>query len=235
MPENDWSWIPSGSTLDSSPVKNLPPFMSNPKGGTGLPQGGGGWASGVDWGGVAGLAAPIIASFFGGSGPDISKPISEIQGNARALGQTGKDLTAQGMESLGPAQAYFAQLLSGNPADVMSATAPERRRVIDQYDTARRSAAQFTPRGGGQASTQQESRSREAGDLATLGADARRGAAGAAASIGLSETQAGLSAQERSTQQLAQMLEPLFKQQQQNQNSFLSTITGVAQLAAMFI
>ena len=236
--EQDWSWYPnaSGSSLDTLPAgRSLPSFPHLDSGPNPSLPSGGGFGSNVNWGNVAGLGAGVLGSLFaGGSGDNgqFGQAITEVQKNARDLGATGKGITAQGLQALGPAQKYFADLLSGNPADVMSATAPERRRVIDQYDTARRSAGQFTPRGGGQASSQQEARSREAGDLATLGADARRGAAGAASQLGLSELNAGVSAEEQATSQLASVLEPLFQQQQSNQKNMLSTVTGIAELAA---
>jgi hypothetical protein len=193
------------------------------------------WASNVNWGGVVGTGIPLVASLFAGNRPDVTPQINEVQSGARALGDQGRALAAQGQAALGPALQYYQSLLSGNPADVMAATAPDRRRVIDQYDTARRSSGQFTPRGGGQASTQQELRGQEAGLLATLGAQARQDAAGATANIGQNLLQGGIGAEQQSQQQLAQMIGPLFNQEKANSDSTLQTIAGIASLAAMFI
>lgn len=218
-------------TAGSPGTWNMP---SLPGAGTTI-QNPGSWASNVNWGGVAGTAIPLVASLFAGQQPSIAPQIGQIQGMAQQTNQQGAQMLAQGQTALGPALDYYKSLLSGNPADVMAATAPDRRRVIDQYDTARRSAGQFTPRGGGQASAQQVSRSMEAGDLATLGAQARSQAAAATAQLGSGLETAGLSAEEHAQSQLAQLLQPLFQQQQTDSGNTLKTIAGIASLAAMFI
>lgn len=221
----------SGSPLPSTPYNPTNWHVPLPGAGTTIQHSG----SDVNWGGVIGAAAPIVASLFAGDRGSIAPQIGEVQKNARDIGAQGRQLFAQGQDTLHPALEYFKGILSDNPGEVMAATAPERRRVIDQYDTARRSAGQFTPRGGGQASASMESRAQQASDLATIGGDARRQAANATAAIGTSQQDAGLSAEEQSQAQLAQMLGPLFQQQQSDSQSTLGTIAGLASLAAMFI
>lgn len=44
---------------------------------------------------------------------------------------------------------YFSKLLSGDRQSMLSAVAPEVNSIVGQYDTAKRAAAQFSPRGGG--------------------------------------------------------------------------------------
>jgi len=85
-----------------------------------------------------------------------------------SLLKRGKELTGGGMAALGPAISRLMKLLSGNEALIDQAIAPEAKGVISQYDTARRSIAEFGGRGAGTASTLAESRFREAGDLSSL-------------------------------------------------------------------
>jgi hypothetical protein len=193
------------------------------------------WASKVNWGNVVATGVPLVASLFAGDRGSTLPDIRAMQAQGQALGQQGQQLSAQGAAAMGPSLDYFKKLLSNDPAEVAQATAPERRRVIDQYDTARRSAGQFTPRGGGQASTSEELRAREASDLATIGADLRSKAASEAATIGNQLLSSGLGAQEQSINAMASSLGPLFTQQQADSQSTLQTIAGIAALAAMFI
>ena len=144
-------------------------------------------------------------------------------------------LAASGAADLNPVLKYFKDLVSGNPTDVLNATTPQRRRVIDQYDTARRSSAQFTPRGGGSASAQQESRAREAGDIASLTSDTQANAATALGALGENERNAGLTAEQQAQQALASALGPLMQQQQANQSGLVSTFQGLASFIAPLI
>jgi hypothetical protein len=234
-PYNFMAGYESGSVLDSLPsssrgVPKVPtmtfgsrvPAFSN-------------WSDNIDWGQVAATGLAVIPSLFAGSRGSIAGPVSEIQDSARKTGEAGAKLAAEGADALQGPLKYWSDLLSGDPNASMAATAPERRRIIDQYDTARRSSAQFTPRGGGQASTQMESRAQEAGDLATVGATARENAASALGSLGLNQQQVGLTMQQQAQQQLAQVLGPLMQQQRADSDSTLGAIKGLASLAALFI
>jgi len=241
------------------PYENLPgygtalPPTTLPSYGTGfsnfgfMPTGGssgsgmsaGGTSSGGgNWGQFAGAGASMLASAFAPTIPDIRGDVKGVQADAKALGTQGKQLTDQGLGALAPALKYFQSLLSGNSADVMAATAPDRARVIDQYDAARKTAASFSPRGGGSASANLNLKAKEAGDLATLPVAARNNAASSMATIGQNLTSTGLSAQEQSIQQLSQALGPLFNQEQsdkQSQSSTWETIGTIAAMAAMFL
>ena len=243
--------MPSGSNLDSNWWENLPTEAAPTYQPVGLPSrdtvspigflpsGGSGSdlsaASALPWGKIIGAGAGLIPALFAGGGSSLKGPIGEVQRGARQLGATGKGLAQQGEAALAPALKYFQDLLSGNPADIEAATAPQRRRVIDQYDTARKSSAEFTPRGGGQASAQMESRAREASDLATVGASARDNAANTVSSLGKGLLDSGISAEQEATNQLAQVLGPLFQQQQADQQSTAQTFAGIASLIAAFL
>lgn len=109
-------------------------------------------------------------------GPDLDK----LRGRADQNSDLASKFMAKGDAALSPALSYFQSLLSGNPAAVMAATAPERGRVIDQYDTARKSIAAFSPAGGGTTGAAAQSRVTQGNELAEILSTARdKGAAGA--------------------------------------------------------
>lgn len=144
---------------------------------------------------------------------EISPYTDALQASSERLqGQAG-ELSGMGGEALAPALKYFASLLSGNPADLMEATRPERGRVIDQYDTARQAIGQFGPRGGGTTSALAQSRISEAGDLADVTAQARRGAAETSAGLGQSLTALGLSAEQLASADLNSIISAVLNKQ----------------------
>ena len=108
-------------------------------------------------------------------GPDL-KNLRARSDDQHALGG---QLTGMGTEALAPVLGYYRDLLSGNSASVLSATVPERGRVIDQYDTARKAMANG-PRGGGTTSAQANSQIAEGNALQEILSTARdKGAEGA--------------------------------------------------------
>lgn len=190
-------------------------------------------------GSVLPAAGGLLGAFFGQKSTDnVTPAITEVQGNARKLGAEGSELAQTGKDSLGPVLKYFQALASGDPSQALAATMPQRGRIIDQYDAARRSAGQFGPRGGGQASSQLEARTREASDLSNVTASARSEGMDKLATLGTSLTQTGLSAQESSNYQMASVLQPLLEQQKQHQENtggFWKSIGEIAGAALMFL
>src|SRR5262245_54209632 len=81
---------------------------------------------------------------------DPNAPENLLKSQAGDLSKTGDVLGQEGASALNPALNYFKGQLSSNPQELLAATAPERGRVIDQYDTARQAIGEFGPRGGGQ-------------------------------------------------------------------------------------
>ncbi len=237
---NWWDDLPGRTPMN---LASDPLYMSNGSrvgnvGNYGLPGGSGSdlsAASQVPWGKVLGTAAPVVGALFAGNRGSITPQIQGIEKNAQDQLDQGKSIANKGQEALTPVLKYFQALMSGNPADVLAATAPQRGRIIDQYDAARKSTSQFTPRGGGQASTQQEIRAKEAGQLSDVTSQARSDAATSLGSLGESLTREGISAEESANQQMAQVLGPLFQQQGADSESTLKTIAGFAALAAAFI
>lgn len=231
LPGQDLSLAPAG--LPSRPTNGIGFLPSGGGSGSNLSTGGGG--GNVDWAKLLTTGAGLATSAFAGNSGSITPDARNIQGNAQQQLEQGKQQFAQGQADIGPVLKYFKALASGDSASVLAATQPERARVTDQYDSARRSAAQFTPRGGGQASTQQESRAKEASDLGNITAGARKDALQGLTGIGLSEQQSGLSTEQAAQNSLAQVLSPLFNQEQSDTSSTIAQYAGYAALVASFL
>jgi hypothetical protein len=210
----------------------ISPYSSLPSGGTGGL--GGGTGAGVSWGPLLAAGLGAAGGLVGSNaGAGVLSGVQGVQQQAQLLGKQGQGLVGLGSEALSPAIAYFRQLLSGNPADLLAATAPERGRVLDQYDSARQAIANFSPRGGGVTSALNESRVKEASDLSTLTSNVRPQAAQALGSLGQSTTQTGLSAEEASVQALSQVLGPLLQQEGQDTQQVASTFASIGLALAM--
>ena len=106
-----------------------------------------------------------IAGLAGSQAGDLSKKGNTLFGK-------GSELFGEGGAALAPVLGQLLKILSGNSADLTQAIEPQVRGVVDQYDTARRAAAEFTPRGGGQASENARSRSEEAGKISEIRSNA---------------------------------------------------------------
>lgn len=122
--------------------------------------------------------------------------------SASNLRKTGGDLVASGGQGVERVMQYLQSILGGNPAALMDATRVDTGRVMDQYDTARRAATTFGPRGGGTNSTIGESYFKQAEDVANIGSEARQNALSTAASLGTTMTGLGLSAEQLASQDL---------------------------------
>ena len=152
--------------------------------------------------------------------------------------QTGRELGGLGSESLTPVVQYFKDILSSNPANVMDATRQERGRVIDQYDTARKTIANFGPRGGGTTSTLAQSFLNEGQDLASVVSGARAGAVSQAGQLGLNLTGLGLSADQLASADLNTVLQAILNREyldvsKRGQN--IGAATGVGEAAGALL
>ncbi len=150
-------------------------------------------------GGLGGAAIGGLMGLFGG-GKDEPEVLPEdatkdaLMGHAGRMGQQSGQLGTQGQEALGPALQYLKSILGNDPSAIMSAMRPESGRVMDQYDTARKSIAAFAPRGGGQQAAFADTYSDEAEGLNDIFSKARREGFSQAAAIGSNLTGLGLSA-----------------------------------------
>lgn len=161
-------------------------------------------------GGLSALAGNAIGSLdHGGSNADDKPKGNPEDPYTKALGASAATAGAQGKEfgdmsatALTPVLNYFKSLTGSNPAALLDATRMQRGRVIDQYDTARRTAENFGPRGGGLTSALAGSQFSEASDLTDITSQAKTAAAGQLATLGPALANLGLSAQALQTQDL---------------------------------
>lgn len=172
--------------------------------------------------GQIGLAAGLgglggLLSFLGGRGD--SSQLNDLLGQATtrgtALTAKADTLGASGADALGPVLQYFRQLAGGDPSALMAATAPDRTRVVDQYDTARRSISNFSPRGGGTNASLATSRFNEGTDLATLTSNMRTNAANKLGDVGTSLEGLSLSADQLASMDLNSVIQAILAQKAQ--------------------
>jgi hypothetical protein len=227
----------TGQPAPPSPLPSTRPTM--PQIG-GLPEGkdfwarqdtGGGDEGKVNWGSLAGIAAPFLIALLGsnpykGLTTDAAGQLSTL---AKQLGGEGKALAGQGLQTLGPVLQYLTALAGGDPQALANATQPERARVLDQYDSARK-ALQFLPRGGGQAGAVMQAGSKAAGDIGSLTADARRSAVGTLGTLGKGLLEEGLTEERYATDALTQVINAYLglSQAQSSQLSGLGRAVGTA-------
>ena len=189
---------------------------------------------------LAGAGIGALGGWLFGRHGDKDKPEGDetdpytkaLQGSADRLGKQGADLSATGMDALGPVAAYFQKLMSGNPAALMDATKPQRGRVIDQYDAARNAVANFSPRGGGSAQAMTGLRIAEANQLSDITADAQSGAATSLANLGTALTGLGLSAEQLKSQDLNSIISAVLANKgidTQNRGQNLEALTGAGE------
>jgi hypothetical protein len=235
-----WNQPRSGSPLFPG-TPNLPSEQTTPNMGwlpkalgTSTADEGFNWKS-LPWGNIIGTGVSLAGSLLAPKPTDPTPAIKETQQMARGLGQTGQQLGAQGAGALAPTLAYWMNLLSGNPADLLAATQPERTRVLDQYDTARATLTRETPRGGGLATAMGALEARKASDLANLTAQVRPTAARELGILGGQLTGAGIQAQEQASYAMAQVLQPLLQQETIDRESIRNTFAGIAEMIAPFI
>lgn len=194
------------------------------------------------WGGTGGAAlskgiagfAPLALSLFAPSdNSNVPGAIKNATDAANTLGTTGQNTSAQGAEAINPVLHYLAQVTSGDPAALAAATAPQRRKVIDQYDTARQQA-QFAPRGGGTSSAVVNANTRQAGDLSQINQTAQSEGMKTAAAVGEALTGQGANAQSASVGHLTSLLQPLIQNKQADQQSIFNTFSSIASLIGLF-
>lgn len=178
-----------------------------------------GAGTGFTFGGPLGAAigggVGLLAGLFGGGGgdkPDANAATSEIdllKGYGEQSRKQGQEFIGQGQEAIIPALEYYNNILSSNPAGVLEATKPERGRVIDQYDTARRNLVNFGPRAGGTASSLAGLEVAKANQLSDLTAEARRTGASESADLGATLAGLGITEENAGAQNLSSAIQAL--------------------------
>jgi len=188
--------------------------------------------------GLAGAAS--LPGLFAGNAADqaTTATAGDLSGLASTAAGTSSALTSESQSALNPVLKYYQGLLSGSPEQSLAATEPQVGRVIDQYDTARRSAAAFTPRGGGQASGNLQSRIAEASDISGTINSARSGAASALGNLGLGTASASAAQAGIAGNDLGTVLKTYLQQSQNSQQaasgfgSAVGSILGLLATAA---
>src|SRR5947208_1730502 len=79
--------------------------------------------------------------------------VSDLRGGRLGLGESAK---------------YYEGILSGDRQKALETVAPEAGSILSAYDTAKRAASEFSPRGGGRNAALQELPYRESGDITSL-------------------------------------------------------------------
>lgn len=171
-------------------------------------------------GGVGGL----IGGLFGGD-DDEKKPkfdpeqqaietIGKLNQQSAKADAKSNQYDMMSTEALAPVLQYFKQIASGDPQALLQATMPERGRVIDQYDAARKSAATALPRSGGATSALLNSYVSEANQLSDITASARKEGMSAAGNLGISTAGLSLTADQLASADLDSIIRAVFGQQQ---------------------
>lgn len=213
--------LPGGKPAGVGSIGTLPtggaPRMSA------LDSGGGGFQNFLDMGGgdLIGGGVSLLTGLFADN--PAKRTATDITGDLRTLASSlteqGKKTTSTGLDALAPVIKYLNGLLSGNPADVLAATQPERASILDQYDTARKTLERTAPRGGGQVSAMGDLEAKQASQLATTTATARASAADRESQLGTALTGQGLSAQAYAGNDLATALQGAERQAEQQAQS----------------
>lgn len=139
--------------------------------------------------GLAGAGA-LLPALFGGDDSGLGSSITDLQKMSDSSREKGDQFHSNSQDLFKQVLPYLQAVTSGDRTALLNATMPERRRVMDQYDAARKAIAEFAPRSGGTAAANLDMRAKQAGDLAEIGSTARR--EGMNAASGLGATMAGL-------------------------------------------
>lgn len=184
-----------------------------------MPEGSTGLTS-KDWlsAGIAG--AGLLPMLFGGGGgsKEMDAVLKQLQGASDRASGMAKDFSLQGSELFGPAADYFKAVSSGDRQALLQATMPERKRVIDQYATAKR-ALGMQPRSGGTAAAGSALEAGQASDLAATTAGARTQGAQVSADLGKAMQSLGLSAEALASGDLNAILQALEQKEAQKGQS----------------
>lgn len=191
---------------------------------------------------IAGLGiGGLLGGLFGGGGGDdqsasanasLDPLITKLRSSSDATRAQGDALSSMSSEALAPVLDYFKKLVGGDSQALLSATTPERSRVIDQYDTARKNLSEFGGRGGGSNAAQASSRFNEATDLSTITATARNNAVNSLGSIGTNLAGLGLSADQLASADLNEVISAVLGEQQldaQKRGQNLSALSGLGE------
>jgi hypothetical protein len=239
----DWSQVPGIGALANlpntptvSPWGYFPTTPRNTYGTTGIladqpDDSGDGYHP--NWKTIIPLAGSLAGSLLAPRLDSITGDVNTLRNRAQQQFAQGQQIAGTGADALASVIGYLHPLITGDQAAIAAATAPERKRVIDQYDTAKK-AAEFAPRGA-QAGAMLNIGAQQAQQLATLPAQARAAAQQAMAQIAEYATQTGLQGESAAQGALANTLYPMLSQRGQDQESIWKTFAALGSLIGAFI
>jgi hypothetical protein len=185
---------------------------------------------------ASGLLGSLYSTTLTGPKNTVSDPTNMesveggLAGSAGRAGRTADALGGAGAKSLQPVLNILSKLLGGDRTAAMEGAAPEVAKVSDQYDAARKSIQQTTPRGGARAQAIAESRLKEAGSITDTLNTQRSEALKTAASLGTTLTAQGIQATSVETQGLSDLLASLTQQHGQDMQFLSSLMSGISDI-----
>lgn len=197
--------------------------------GTGLGAGIGGLIGGL-FGGGDKKDDPQAAGVAGGT--DFDSLAGSLRTSATERGDRADRIRGEGDDALAQVTSYFSKLAGGDAAAVAQATQAQRGRIIDQYDSARKAIAEFSPRGGGTTSVSAQSRIDQANQITDVTADAQSDAAKSLAALGINMEQIGLSEEQLKSADLNTLISAILAKDTQKLNErgqTLGAATGLAE------
>lgn len=213
------------------------PSLGGAAGGAGLGFTAGSFLPGIGNLAGAGIGALLGGLFGGGKKEEDKEKASEtdpytklLQEQSTKLSGQGSDLVSKGGQGLNQVMAYLQKLAGGDASAIMDATKASRGRVIDQYDSAKRSVANFTPRGGGSAAAMGDLETGKANQLSDILSSKQDEAVGQLSATSQALTGLGLSAEQLATADLDTIIRTILSQKslglaKRGQN--METIGGV--------
>lgn len=184
-----------------------------------------------DWSALSG-SMPKAANSGGGS--DLDRALGDLTSSKDRNTDLAKMFNEEGQHLLQPLTEYLKAVTGGDRQALLQATMPERRRVIDQYATAKKAIAEFTPRGGGQAAAGAQLQADQAGDLANIGASARKEGFQQSGQVGMGLQGMGLQADAIASGDLNSLIQTLTAQEEAKANRWAQVGQAAGMIAAMY-
>jgi hypothetical protein len=192
--------------------------------------------SGSDWLGIGlGVGGGALPLLFGGEDKKQGRTIQDLLSSANQSQALSKDLTGQGSEMFRDVIPYIKDLAGGDRQAILQATMPERRRVMDQYDTALKSIAEFSPRSGGTAASMNQIRAQEGQDLATIGSQKRDEGVKMGSDMAQALSQLGLNATQLGDSNLRAIADIQQKQAEQKSQGLGGLGQALGTIAGLFL
>jgi len=154
--------------------------------------------------------------------------------SSKFLGE-GSNLAGRGEESIDKSLRYLMPLLGGDKTAVTSTLAPEYDTILQQYDTARKTASETGPRGGAKGEAIAESTFKQADALSRLLQVVRREAASEVTRIGESRANRGVAKEGLGIQSLDNVIASLTAKRGQNLQTYGDIGQGIGSVVASLL